>query len=67
MNNYRLSTSKIKLNLLTSKEVEKLLSSVSLIKYSPDGRVLYLTTNKILHRQTSCVYEIINNNNGLSL
>lgn len=60
MNNYRLSTNIAPpLGLSLSKdEKDKLIFATPVIEYLPDGRARDIITRKVLHQQTSCVYEI---------
>jgi hypothetical protein len=60
MNNYRLSTNIAPpLGLSLSKdEKDKLIFATPVIEYLPDGRARDIITRKVIHQQTSCVYEI---------
>lgn len=58
MNNFRLSTYKGLIESLSSEDLDKLLNTEPVFKHLQDGRVVDSTTKKILHRQSSCVYEI---------
>lgn len=58
MNNYRLSTHTAPGPSLSKEERDKLLSATPSILHLFDGRVKDLLTGKVIHQQTSCVYEI---------
>lgn len=62
MNNYRLSTYKGAVNLLSQEEIAKLLYAAPTVKHLLDGRVIDSTTKKVLPRLNSCVYEICEEN-----
>ncbi|CBX89986.1 hypothetical protein IAQ61_008546 [Plenodomus lingam] len=58
MNKYRLSTNTIPGSYLSIEERDKLISSPPTVEYLYDGRALDLSTGKLVHQQTSCVYDI---------
>lgn len=58
MNNFRLSTYKGVVKYLSQEEIEKLLSAAPTIEHLLDGRVIDITTKKVLPKKNSCVYEI---------
>lgn len=58
MNNYRLSTNANPDSSLSNEERDKLISSPPTVEYLYDGRVIDSCTGKLIHQQTSCVYEI---------
>ena len=58
MNNYRLSTNTKGVELLSIEDKNKLINTNPTVEYLSDGRQIDIVTNKVLHQQTSCVYEI---------
>lgn len=58
MNNFRLSTNKGGQPPLSQEEISQILSQAPTVEYLLDGRVIDSTTKKVLPKQTSCVYEI---------
>lgn len=58
MNNYRLSTQTALSPALSKDERDNLFSAVPTIEHLYDGRVRDILTGKVIHQQTSCVYEI---------
>jgi len=56
MNNYRLSTYKESIEILSKKERDKLINSNSTVKYLLDGRLIDILTNKVLHQQVWCIF-----------
>jgi hypothetical protein len=67
MNNYRLSTNKKSVEILSKEEIDKLININPTVKYLFDGRQIDILTNKVLHQQVSCVYEICKPNNEIVL
>lgn len=59
MNNSRLSTNKEQVEVLHNEEMDLLLNASPTIVRLLDGRVIDISTEKILPKLTSCVYEII--------
>jgi len=59
MNNFRLSTYKGVVQYLSPEEIAKLINAAPTIERLIDGRVRDNITKKIIHRQVSCVYEIL--------
>lgn len=62
MNNFRLSTYKGEVQYLDQEKLDKLLSATPTIERLLDGRVRDKDTKKILPKQTSCIYKIIEKN-----
>lgn len=58
MNNYRLSTHTAPGPSLSKEERDKLFSATPIVEHLYDGRVRDIFTRKVLHQQSSCVYEI---------
>lgn len=58
MNNFRLSTYKGVVEILSLEEIETLSSASPTFEHLLDGRVIDSTTKKVLPKQNSCVYEI---------
>ena len=58
MNNYRLSTHTAPGPSLSKDEINNLLSAAPTIEHLYDGRVRDILTGKVIHQQTSCVFEI---------
>lgn len=67
MNNYRLSTNIKPVEILSKEELDKLININSTVKYLFDGRQVDILTNKVLHQQVNCVYEIYKPNNEIVL
>ena len=67
MNNYRLSTNIKPVEILSKEELDKLININPTVKYLFDGRQVDILTNKVLHQQVSCVYEIYKPNNEIVL
>jgi hypothetical protein len=67
MNNYRLSTNKNPVDILSKEERDKLIYINPTVNYLFDGRQRDVLTNKVLHQQVSCVYEICKPNNEIIL
>ena len=67
MNNYRLSTNIKPVEILSKEELDKLINFNPTVKYLFDGRQVDILTNKVLHQQVSCVYEISKPNNEIVL
>ena len=59
MNNYRLTTCDTEVELLSKKEMNKLVTAKATIENLPDGRVLDLLSNTVISNSLSCVYEVI--------
>lgn len=62
MNNYRLSTCKTQVKILSKQELNKLINAKPTIEHLSDGRILDLNTNKIVSNSLSCIYEIVKPN-----
>jgi hypothetical protein len=58
MNNFRLSTYKGAIGYLSKEEWEKLLHAKPTVEHLLDGRVVDRTSQKVLPRLNSCVYQI---------
>ena len=58
MNNYRLSTHTAPAPSLSKDERDSLFHAAPTIEHLYDGRVRDIFTGKVIHQQTSCVYEI---------
>ncbi len=67
MNNSRLSTNKNPVDILSKEERDKLIYINPTVNYLFDGRQRDVLTNKVLHQQVSCVYEICKPNNEIIL
>lgn len=66
MNNYRLSTNTDPDKQFIDKlEMDTLVNISPTIEHLSDGRQRDITTRKIVHQHTSCVYEIIHESRGL--
>ena len=58
MNNYRLSTNTTPGLPLNIEERDKLIFALPTVEYIYDGRVIDISTGKLIHQQISCVYDI---------
>ena len=67
MNNYRLSTSSERVELLSSSEIDTLVNASPFVEHLSDGRQRDLTTGKIIHQHSSSIYEIIKPNSEQSV
>jgi len=67
MNNFRLSTYSGSVEILSLNEKEKLINTAPTIEHLNDGRQRDINTNKIIHQNTSCIYEIYKSNGEVLL
>lgn len=58
MNNFRLSTHPGPVKSLSKDERDKLTSAAPTVEHLRDGRQRDIVTQKVIHQQTSCVYEV---------
>lgn len=65
MNNYRLSTFKGSVALLSNEERDKIINVIPLIEYLKDGRVRDINKNVIISSQMSCLYEVTKSNGDI--
>jgi hypothetical protein len=67
MNNYRLSTYPNKVELLSESERNALINAYPGIKHLNDGRQIDLASGKLIHQNTSSLYEVIKPNHEVIL
>ena len=67
MNNFRLSTYKGTVQILSLEEINQITMAVPTIEYLLDGRVIDRFTKKLLARLVTCVYEIYNADESIVL
>jgi len=67
MNNFRLSTYKGTVQVLSLEEINQITMAVPTIEYLLDGRVIDRFTKKLLARLVTCVYEIYNADESIVL
>ena len=67
MNNYRLSTHPNKVELLSESERNALINAYPGIKHLNDGRQIDLASGKLIHQNTSSIYEVIKPNREVVL
>jgi len=65
MNNYRLSTFKGSVALLSNEERDKIINVIPLIEYLKDGRVRDINKNVIISSQMSCLYGVTKPNGDI--
>ena len=59
MNNYRLSTSNLNLEILDSEEKDKLININPRVGHLRDGRIIDILSNKIIYQAESSIYKIL--------
>uniref|UniRef100_UPI001FA78B4A hypothetical protein n=1 Tax=Ciborinia camelliae TaxID=647257 RepID=UPI001FA78B4A len=67
MNNFRLSTYKGTVQVLSIEKIKQITMAVPTIEYLLDGRVIDRSTKKLLARLVTCVYEIYNADESIVL
>jgi hypothetical protein len=67
MNNFRLSTYKGRLEVLSIEEINQITMAVPTIEHIIDGRVIDKNTKKLLARLVTSVYEIYNADESIAL